>query len=116
MMEGFRKGKIPKRFENMSDKEIMELPHRMYKEISNSIVDDITRKISVYYDTELSAMQTIIKIKQLEKALDKACDMLRLFESGYAESEPAYALISSTLDGVECHDIKWWKEWCMKDD
>ena len=58
----------------------------------------------------------IEEVRRLEKALYKACDMLRLFESGYAESEPAYALISSTLDGVECHDIKWWKEWCMRDD
>lgn len=51
-----------------------------------------------------------LKIKQLEKALDKACDMLAKLDVSYLE------LYKKNQTPTHIIRREYWKEWCMKDD
>lgn len=107
MENGFRKGKIPQRFDGMTDEQILSMPVQYstdswIEEVDNQIVGYINH----YFDTELAAVQIIKKIERLEKALDKACEVMvnRVnIDSGYG---------TPTLRFTK----EQWKEWCMSDD
>lgn len=113
MEKGFRKGKIPQRFDGMTDEQIMSMSAQYstdswIEEVGNQIFGYINH----YFDTELAAVQIIKKIERLEKALDKACDLI----------SEAVNQDCSIFDEVIKENYLWrterheWKEWCMKDD
>ena len=82
MSDGFRKGKLPKRFDEATYEAISNLPITTYfKMIEAEAEADIVHKVNCYYDTDLAAAQIIKRIERLEKALDKACETLEFLTS-----------------------------------
>ena len=103
--KGFRKGKIPERFEGKTDEQLAVMQYMMWnsgKTVVEEIEGQITAHVSHYFDDELAAVQIIKKIERLEKALDKACEELHC---GQDEN-----------DDRNFYSKEQWKEWCMKDD
>lgn len=118
MSEGFKKGKIPERFEGKTDEQLAVMQHIMWNS-GNTVVEEIEGKITThlthYFDDELAAVQIIKKIERLEKALDKACALLNCAITN------EYCSINKESNLIEAHiepfmTIKKWKEWCMKDE
>ena len=103
--KGFKKGKIPERFEGKTDEQLAVMQHIMWnsgKTVVEEIDGKITAHVSHYFDEELAAVQIIKKIERLEKALEKACGKI--------------AWLSDDYDNVESlYTVEEWKEWCMKD-
>lgn len=97
MGEGFRKGKIPKRFENMSDdKKIIIFDEYIPVYSEEAYVEHILR-----HNTDL-----IVTNQKLNKALDKACEVL----------ENDYGRFIVPDDERLFWKAEQWKEWCMKDE
>ena len=102
MSAGFKKGKIPERFEGKTDEQLAVMQYIMWnpgKIVVEEIEGKITAHLMHYFDDELAAVQIIKKNERIEKALDKACEQL-------------------TIEAFLCHSRSKaeWKEWCMKDE
>lgn len=103
MSNGFRKGKIPQRFDGMTDEQILSMPVQYSTESWMEEVDNqIVGYINHYFDTEFAAVQIIKKIERLEKALDKACGLL-------ANKEHYDFVNEKWIERTKGQ----WKEWCM---
>lgn len=116
--KGFKKGKIPERFEGKTDEQLAVMQHIMWNPWE-TVVEEIDGKITAhlmhYFDDELAAVQIIRKIERLEKALDKACALLNCAITN------EYHSINKECNLIDTHvepfmTIKEWKEWCMNDD
>lgn len=105
MSEGFRKGKMPDRFEGKTDENLAVMQSMMWncwETVHEEIEGGIVVHLKHYYDTEITAALIIKRIERLEKALDKACQKLYSFDLDTAF--------------VGYWDAEAWKEWCMNDD
>ena len=104
MSNGFRKGKIPQRFDGMTDEQILSMPVQYSTDFLTKKVDDqIVAYINTYFDTEFAAVKIIKKIELLEKALDKSCGLL-------ANKEHYDFVNEKWIERTKGQ----WKEWCME--
>ena len=114
MGEGFKKGKIPERFEEKTDEQLAVMQYIMWnsgKTVVEEIDGKITTHLTHYFDDELAAVQIIRKIERLEKALDKACEVLENIDNRSAYFESMHSGRKE-----ESMTAEEWKEWCMKDE
>lgn len=105
MSDGFRKGKIPQRFDGMTDEQILSMPVQYSTDSWIKEVDDqIVAYINHYFDTELASVQIIKKIERLEKALDKACEILENIDIRCNHFETRYFKVIGSV-GIEIERI-----------
>ena len=117
MSEGFKKGKLPDRFKGWTAQTIEMTPSSYIAHICDTAIkeenklmeDKIVCHLNAYYDDELMAAQYVTKMQKLEKALDKACDMLAKLDVSYLDLYKK--------NQTPTHKIRreYWKEWCMED-
>ena len=114
MSEGFRKGKLPDRFKGWTAQTIEMTPSSYIAHICDTAIkeenklmeDKIVCHLNAYYDDELMAAQYVTKMQKLEKALDKACEVL----------EEVYVPCCDSDIRRHNHNATEWKKWCVNDD
>ena len=125
MSEGFKKGKLPDRFKGWTAQTIEMTPSSYIANICDTAIkeenklmeDKIVCHLNAYYDDELMAAQYVTKMKKLEKALDKACQVLENLDKRSLHYQEKYFRSIGCDDEVEFAMIKEeWKEWLLRDD